>query len=73
MSLPKKTQIKLHTKPKVVIPDPILQTKDFYQEKDKTIKREHHPLLPIKRKNHEVIDKVMVGDSTINPNYQALY
>jgi hypothetical protein len=44
MSLPKKTQIKLHAKPKLKIPDPIVLTKDFYHKIDKTIKREDHPL-----------------------------
>ena len=63
----------MHNKPKVVIPDPVNLTKDYYKSKERTIKRENHPLEDKKRKNEELIDKIMVGDSTINPNYQALH
>lgn len=59
----------MHTKPKVVIPDPVMLTKDYYKAKEKTIKRENHPLLPEKRNKDQLIDKIMVGDSSNNPNY----
>ena len=71
MSLPKKTQIKLHAKPKLEIPDPVVLTKDFYHKIDKTIKREDHPLE--NQVQVDNIDKIMLGDSTINPNYSALH